>query len=232
MAKKQANCTSAILKTWSSPQQICVFGLYPVFPQQISSLSWKKGRIKLQFTRLCFDEATNHFQEWYHWRHYKQCRRLASTRRPEADSFANGPTTLSSCWPGGPTTWLGIKLVKGDRGVRVRTWPPNMFIVEYRLVNPMTIHVDLAVRVTVIQAVNESYVRKSTTAESGRIVIEAKLLHYQFFPQKPSLACWSAVGSRIIVYSASKDCFWSHLARATLIFMKATPREVPKMRLS
>ncbi len=37
--------------------------------------------------------------------------------------------------------------------MRVRTWPPNMFIVEYRIVNPMTIHVDLAVRVTVIQAV-------------------------------------------------------------------------------
>ena len=33
-----------------------------------------------------------------------QCRRLASTRRPEADSFANGPTSLASCWPGGPTT--------------------------------------------------------------------------------------------------------------------------------
>ena len=37
-------------------------------------------------------------------------------------------------------------------------------------------------------------------------LIEAKILHYQFFPQKPSLACWSSVGSRIIVY-ASKDCF-------------------------
>ena len=30
---------------------------------------------------------------------------------------------------------------------------PNVFIVEYRLVNPMTIHVVLAVRVTVILAV-------------------------------------------------------------------------------
>ena len=34
----------------------------------------------------------------------EQCRRLASTRRPEADWFANGPTALSSCWPGCPTT--------------------------------------------------------------------------------------------------------------------------------
>ena len=33
-----------------------------------------------------------------------QCRRLASTGRPEADSFANGPTDLSSCRPAGPTT--------------------------------------------------------------------------------------------------------------------------------
>ena len=33
-----------------------------------------------------------------------QCLRLASTRRPEADSFANGPTSLASCWPGGSTT--------------------------------------------------------------------------------------------------------------------------------
>ena len=47
---------------------------------------------------------------------YDQGRRLASTRRLEADSFANGPTSLSSCRPAGPTTWLGMKLVKGDRG--------------------------------------------------------------------------------------------------------------------
>ena len=85
-----------------------------------------------------------------------QCRRLASTRRPEADSFANGPTSLASCWPGGPTTWLGDEV--GERGSRsagqdVEHRPPNVFIVEYRLVNPMTIHVVLAVRVTVIQAV-------------------------------------------------------------------------------
>ena len=33
-----------------------------------------------------------------------QCRRLASTRRPKADWFANGPTALPSCWPGCPTT--------------------------------------------------------------------------------------------------------------------------------
>ena len=32
--------------------------------------------------------------------HCDQCRRLASTRRP----VAYGPTDLSSCWPGGPTT--------------------------------------------------------------------------------------------------------------------------------
>ena len=85
-----------------------------------------------------------------------QCRRLASTRRPEADSFANGPTSLASCWPGGPTTCLGDEV--GERGSRsagqdVEHRPPNVFIVEYRLVNPMTIHVVLAVRVTVIQAV-------------------------------------------------------------------------------
>ena len=36
--------------------------------------------------------------------HLNQCRRLASTRRPEADWFANGPTALSSCWPGCPTS--------------------------------------------------------------------------------------------------------------------------------
>ena len=35
---------------------------------------------------------------------FNQCRRLASTRRPDADWFANGPTALSSCWPGCPTT--------------------------------------------------------------------------------------------------------------------------------
>ncbi len=35
---------------------------------------------------------------------------------------------------------------------------------------------------------NDWYVRKSTTAESGRIVNQAKISQYQFFPQKPSLA--------------------------------------------
>ena len=44
---------------------------------------------------------------------------------------------------------------RGSRsaGQDVEHRPPNVFIVEYRLVNPMTIHVVLAVRVTVIQAV-------------------------------------------------------------------------------
>ena len=49
---------------------------------------------------------------------YRQCRRLASTRRSEADWFANGPTALSSCWPGGPTTWLGDEGGGRGRGVR------------------------------------------------------------------------------------------------------------------
>ena len=39
-----------------------------------------------------------------------QGRRLASTRQPEADSFADGPTSLWSCWSGGPTTWLGYRV--------------------------------------------------------------------------------------------------------------------------
>ena len=56
------------------------------------------------------------------WRQmrYLQCRRLASTRRPEADWFANGPTALSSCWPGCPTTWLGDEGGGRGRGVRVQ----------------------------------------------------------------------------------------------------------------
>ena len=34
----------------------------------------------------------------------------------EADSFANGPTSLSRCRPSGPTTWLGDGV--GEMGPR------------------------------------------------------------------------------------------------------------------
>ena len=54
---------------------------------------------------------------------------------------------------------------------------------------------------------NESYLPIFRTAENCQIVIQAKLSHYQLFSQKPSLACWSSVGSCLIVYSASKECF-------------------------
>ena len=54
---------------------------------------------------------------------------------------------------------------------------------------------------------NESYITIFRTAENCQIVIQAKISHTQFFPQKPSLACWSSVGSCLIVYSTSKECF-------------------------
>ena len=53
----------------------------------------------------------------------------------------------------------------------------------------------------------ESYLTIFRTAENGQIMIRAKRSHYQFFPQKSSLACWSSVGSCLIIYSASKGCF-------------------------
>ena len=66
-----------------------------------------------------------------------QCRRLASTRRPVAYYVAYGPTDLSSCWPGGPTSWQGVKLVEGARGVRnqdVEHRPPNKPLNIYLLI--------------------------------------------------------------------------------------------------
>ena len=70
-----------------------------------------------------------------------QCRRLASTRRP--DWFANEPTALSSCWPGCPTTWLGDEGGGRGRGVRVQDSRRRTSVAKcvYRA------------RVTVIQAV-------------------------------------------------------------------------------
>ena len=111
----------------------------------------------------------------------RQCRRLASTRRPEADSFANEPTSLSSSWPGGPTTSLGDEV--GERGSRsagqdVEHRLPNVFIAEYRLVNPMTIHVVLAVRVTVIQAVM-ILASPSTGLQSSTVLYDVGIATYR-----------------------------------------------------
>ena len=72
-----------------------------------------------------------------------QCRRLASTRRPKADWFANGPAALPSCWPGCPTTLLGEECGGRGRGVRVQDSGRSTSVAQcvYRA------------RVTVIQAV-------------------------------------------------------------------------------
>ena len=60
------------------------------------------------------------------------------------------------------------------------------------------------------------YLHNLFTCTFGRIKMSVYLS--VCLPQTPSSACWSSVGSCLIVYSASKECFWSHLARANLIF--------------
>ena len=56
---------------------------------------------------------------------------------------------------------------------------------------------------------NESCVRISTAAENGLIVIQTKISHYHFFPQTPSLTCWSSVGScHILLQKSVFEAIW------------------------
>ena len=94
---------------------------------------------------LGYDILSITFAFWLHgrshllWMRSRQCRRLSSTCRPEADRFASGPTHFSSCQPAGPTTLLGDEV--GERGPSgagqdAEHRPSTVFIIKYQF-NPM-----------------------------------------------------------------------------------------------